>query len=61
MARTFQPAHAPDDGDVVFTVSTTGIPGDDVNSTALGVVASELAWDAVLSSFGVDAVVPLPE
>lgn len=60
MARAIQPFHTPDDGDLLFTVSTGEIPGDDVNSTALGVVASELAWDAVLSCFEGDGVVPVP-
>jgi len=31
--------------------STGGVAGEDIDSTALGVIASELAWDAVLSSF----------
>jgi 6-aminohexanoate-oligomer endohydrolase len=66
MARVIQPFHTPDDGDILFTVSTGEIAADDIDSpfstalgvdidstfsTALGVVASELAWDAVLSCF----------
>jgi L-aminopeptidase/D-esterase-like protein len=51
MARAIQPFHTPDDGDVLFTVSTGEMASDDVDSTALGVVASELAWDAVLSCY----------
>jgi 6-aminohexanoate-oligomer endohydrolase len=54
MARAIQPFHTPDDGDILFTVSTGEIAADDIDSTfstALGVVASELAWDAVLASF----------
>jgi 6-aminohexanoate-oligomer endohydrolase len=50
MARAIQPFHALEDGDVLFTVSTAGIEKDPLlDTTALGVVASELAWDAVLS------------
>lgn len=66
MARAIQPFQTPDDGDTFFTVSTGEIAADDDNSpfstalgididstfaTALGVVASELAWDAVLSCY----------
>ena len=51
MARAIQPFHTPDDGDILFTVSTGEVGADDVDSTALGVIASELAWDAVLASY----------
>jgi 6-aminohexanoate-oligomer endohydrolase len=51
MARAIQPFHTPDDGDILFTASTGEVAGEDIDSTALGVIASELAWDAVLSSF----------
>ena len=50
MARAIQPFHALADGDVLFALSTEEIDDDSVSSDALGVVASELAWDAVLSS-----------
>jgi 6-aminohexanoate-oligomer endohydrolase len=55
MARAIQPFHTPDDGDILFTVSTGEVAGEDIDSTALGVIASELAWDAVLTSFEPDA------
>ena len=51
MARAIQPFHTPDDGDILFTVSTGEVAAEDIDSTALGVVASELAWDAVLSCY----------
>ncbi len=51
MARAIQPFHTPDDGDILFTTSTGEVAAEDIDSTALGVIASELAWDAVLSSF----------
>src|SRR5215211_1311210 len=51
MARAIQPFHTPDDGDILFTVSTGEVAGEDIDSTALGVVASELAWDAVLACY----------
>jgi len=50
MARAIQPFHALEDGDVLFAVSTGAVEGAPLlDTTALGVVASELAWDAVLS------------
>ena len=50
MARAIQPFHALEDGDVLFAVSTGTAESDPLlDTTALGVVASELAWDAVLS------------
>jgi len=52
MARAIQPFHALEDGDVLFAVSTGEIDSDPLlDTTALGVVASEVAWDAVLASF----------
>ena len=52
MARAIHPFHTPDDGDILMTVSTAEVPGAGVDTTALGIVASELAWDAVLASVG---------
>ena len=50
MARAIQPFHALEDGDVLFAVSTGAVDRDPLlDTTALGVVASEVAWDAVLS------------
>jgi L-aminopeptidase/D-esterase-like protein len=50
MARAIQPFHALEDGDVLFAISTAAVESDPLlDTTALGVVASELAWDAVLS------------
>ena len=51
MARGIQPFHTPDDGDILFTASTGEVAAEGIDSTALGVIASELAWDAVLSCF----------
>jgi L-aminopeptidase/D-esterase-like protein len=51
MARAIQPFHALVDGDVLYTVSTAEVENDALPSTNLGVIASELAWDAVLSCF----------
>jgi 6-aminohexanoate-oligomer endohydrolase len=50
MARAIQPFHALEDGDVLFAVSTGAVESDPLlDTTALGVVGSEVAWDAVLS------------
>jgi L-aminopeptidase/D-esterase-like protein len=50
MARAIQPFHALEDGDVLFAVSTGALERDPLlDTTAVGVVASEVAWDAVLS------------
>jgi L-aminopeptidase/D-esterase-like protein len=51
MGRAIQPFHALVDGDVLFTVSTGEVENEGLSSMSLGVVASELAWDAVLSCF----------
>jgi L-aminopeptidase/D-esterase-like protein len=52
MARAIQPFHALEDGDVLYAVSTGAVESDPLlDTTALGVVASEVAWDAVLASF----------
>jgi L-aminopeptidase/D-esterase-like protein len=52
MARAIQPFHALEDGDVLFAVSTGEVESNPVlDTTGLGIVASELAWDAVLSSY----------
>jgi L-aminopeptidase/D-esterase-like protein len=50
MARAIQPFHAPTDGDVLFAVTTGAVDDDRLPSTLLATLASELAWDAVLTS-----------
>ncbi len=50
LARTIQPFHALVDGDVLCAVTTNEVENEELTATSLGVVASELAWDAVLSS-----------
>jgi 6-aminohexanoate-oligomer endohydrolase len=51
MARAIQPFHALVDGDVLYAVSTNEVEPS-LESIGLGVVASELAWDAVLAAVG---------
>jgi 6-aminohexanoate-oligomer endohydrolase len=50
MARAIQPFHTTNDGDVLFALSTDEVENEKLNVADLGVVASEVAWDAVLSS-----------
>ncbi len=51
MARAIHPFHAMTDGDVLFAVSTEEIENKQLTDVELAVVASELAWDAVLTCF----------
>ena len=51
MARAIQPFHTLYDGDVLFTATTAEVADDGLSEGALAVLASELAWDAVLASF----------
>jgi 6-aminohexanoate-oligomer endohydrolase len=50
MARAIQPFHALFDGDVLYAVTTGEVENLALPTMSLGVVASELAWDAVLSA-----------
>jgi hypothetical protein len=50
MARAIQPFHTQQDGDVLFAVSTAEVENPSLSPVNLGVLASEVAWDAVLSS-----------
>ncbi|MHA2278247.1 MAG: P1 family peptidase, partial [Candidatus Kariarchaeaceae archaeon] len=52
LARAIDPVHTFDDGDTLFFVTTDEVETENFKyPTTLGVVASELAWDAVLNSF----------
>jgi L-aminopeptidase/D-esterase-like protein len=50
MARAVQPLHTSRDGDTLFAVTTADCHADEPSLADLSVYASELAWDAVLSS-----------
>lgn len=50
MARAIQPFHTTNDGDVLFAVTTNEVEHESLSVDVLGAVASEAAWDAVLSS-----------
>jgi L-aminopeptidase/D-esterase-like protein len=51
MARAIHPFHALLDGDVLYAVTTAEVENAVLDPIALSVIASELAWDAVLASF----------
>jgi L-aminopeptidase/D-esterase-like protein len=50
MNRAIQPFATEDDGDVLFAVTTDEVDNPSLSPLDLGVLASEVAWDAVLSS-----------
>lgn len=51
MARAIQPFHSFGDGDILFAATTSEVEDSALNLTDLGVLASELAWDAVLKCY----------
>jgi L-aminopeptidase/D-esterase-like protein len=51
MARAIQPFNTRWDGDILFAVSTQRVTNEKLDEVSLGIVASEIAWDAVLSCF----------
>ncbi|NEE00199.1 6-aminohexanoate hydrolase [Phytoactinopolyspora halotolerans] len=50
MHRAIQPFHTENDGDVLFALTTDEVELGGTKPTGLGALASEVAWDAVLSS-----------
>jgi L-aminopeptidase/D-esterase-like protein len=51
MARAIQPFNTRWDGDILFAVTTQKVENAALDEVSLGIVASELAWDAVLATF----------
>lgn len=51
MARAIHPFHGLSDGDVLYAASVGQVEDARVNAYQLAAMASECAWDAVLSSF----------
>lgn len=49
LARAIQPFHSLVDGDVLYAATTNEVDNPLLDSVTLGVLASELAWDAVLT------------
>jgi L-aminopeptidase/D-esterase-like protein len=51
MAHAIQPFHTSFDGDVLYAVTTNEVESAQLDDMLLGMLASDLAWEAVLSSF----------
>jgi L-aminopeptidase/D-esterase-like protein len=49
LARAVQPFHSAFDGDALYAITTGESPEEPSDDTRLGIVASEVAWDAILS------------
>ncbi len=60
MNRAIQPFATEEDGDVLYAVTTDEVENRSLSNVDLGVIASELAWDAVLSSIPDIPAVPAP-
>ncbi|MEM7028047.1 MAG: P1 family peptidase [Chloroflexota bacterium] len=54
MGRAIQPFQTMFDGDTLYAVTTNEVDNSDLSDMDLGVVASEVVWDAVLSIVDVD-------
>ena len=54
MTRAIYPFHTSVDGDVLYAVTTDEVENPDINHFVLSHIASELAWDAVLTCFKKD-------
>jgi L-aminopeptidase/D-esterase-like protein len=54
LGRAIQPFHTAYDGDVLFAASTGAHHETTLDGPSMGVLASELAWDAVLRAVGVE-------
>jgi L-aminopeptidase/D-esterase-like protein len=52
LARVIQPFHTMYDGDVLFAASTGTLRDETLDAIGVGVIASELAWDAALQAVG---------
>ncbi len=51
MSRAIEPFHTATDGDILFAVSTGEVEDDlKLAGGPLGILTSELAWDAVLAA-----------
>ncbi len=60
MARAIQPFTTIVDGDVLYAVSTAEVKEQKFSSAVLGTIASEVMWDAVLSSVPEQPVAATP-
>ena len=60
MSRAIQPFATEDDGDVLYAVTTDQVENKSLSHMDLSVLASELAWDAILSSVPAVPAAPAP-
>ncbi len=51
MSQAIQPFHTQYDGDILYAVTTNEVATKTLDELDIGFMASELAWDAVLTSF----------
>lgn len=51
MARAIVPFHTLMDGDILYATTTNEVENPQLSVAALGLLASELAWDAILSIY----------
>ena len=51
MSRCIQPFHGLDDGDVLYAATTSEIENPALPPSVLSAIASEVAWDAILTCF----------
>ena len=51
LSRAIDPFHTVDDGDVLFAVTTNEVKNKKLSTSEFGIIASDIAWDAVLNSF----------
>ncbi|MEQ1646673.1 MAG: P1 family peptidase, partial [Pyrinomonadaceae bacterium] len=50
MSRAIQPFATSRDGDILYAITTDEVENPSLDPTDLGVIASEVAWDAILAS-----------
>jgi L-aminopeptidase/D-esterase-like protein len=51
LSRVLQPFHGLEDGDVLYAVTTNEVENRSLSPNVLSVLASEVAWDAVLTCY----------
>jgi L-aminopeptidase/D-esterase-like protein len=51
MARAIDPFHTITDGDVLFMISTNEVENKNLDLSSLGILASDVVWDAILSCY----------
>ena len=51
MSQAIQPFHTQYDGDILYAITTNEVKTKTLDELDIGFIASELAWDAVLTSY----------